>query len=274
MQKRLLVALDGSKYAERALQMAIDIAQQRQLEICLLQVVQEEWEYEYADKYLKQKVASVQAEHLACEQSIIVGAAPDIIARESQSSSLLVVASHGRSGFDRFALGSVTEKVLRQAYCPVLVVRERIIRLREVKRILLPLDGSGLSLKAIPNALEICAATGATLVLSRINEAAGFELGLLSEEEEGEALSRFLNEVAGNIDKSISVETIYDFGSASRSLLRQIEEKDIDLVVMASHGRTGFNRWVCGSVTENVVRGSAASVLIVRVEEEQKIPKY
>ena len=274
MPKRLLVALDGSDFAERALTVAIDLAQQRQLEVCLLQVVLEEWEHEYADKYLQERVAAVRARHLHCEQLIIVGEAADIIAKESQFSSLLVLASHGRSGFDRFALGSVSEKVLRQAHCPLLIVRERVIRLREIKRVLVPLDGSELSQKAIPYAAEICAATGASLVLSRINEAAGFELGLLSQEEEGEALSRFLSEVAESVHDSIAVETIHGFGSASRTLLGQIVDQDIDLVAMASHGRSGFNRWVCGSVTENVVRGSTAAVLVIRVDEGQKVPDY
>ena len=274
MQERLLVALDGSSFAERALQIAIDVAQQRQLEVCLLQAIQEDWEYDYADKYLRERLALVQASQIHCEHCILVGETVDVVAKESQSASLLFVASHGRSGFDRFALGSVTEKILRHAHCPVFVVRERAVRLREIKRVLVPLDGSELSLKAMPYACELCAATGGTLVLSRINEAAGFDLGLLSEEEEGEILNRYLSEVAESVDKSISVETIYGFGSASRSLLRQVEDQDIDLVVMASHGRSGFSRWVCGSVTENVVRASAAAVLVVRVDEGRKVPEF
>jgi len=270
MTKKIMVTLDGSPFAERALEFAADLAQQRQAELSLVQVVPLQSEIPEGEEYLKQKSEALKAKRLECSTKVFLGGPAETIVEQSSKFDVIVMTSHGRSQFDQLILGSVAEKVIRKSSCPVLVLRERQVRLRDIKRVLVPLDGYELSQKAIPEAVKICRATGATLVLGQVDEAVGVEIGLVSRDEEIQQMESHLSSVAESIDDSISVETAFDFGSAARGLLRLIDRENIDLVVMTSHGRGGFNRWVCGSVAENLLRLSMAPVLLVRAEDTER----
>jgi nucleotide-binding universal stress UspA family protein len=266
MATKIMVTLDGSPFAERALEFATDLAQQRQAEICLVQVAPLESRMAEGEEYLKSKAEQLEKNHVKCSTKVFLGSAPETIVEQSAKFDLIVMTSHGHSQFDQLILGSVAEKVVRKSNCPVLVLRDRQIRLREIKRVLVPLDGFDLSLKAIPEATRVCLATGATMVLGRVNEAVGIELGLVSRDDESRRMEDYLQEIAKTVDSSITVETAHEFGSAARSLLRLVDKENIDLVVMTSHGRGGFNRWVCGSVAENLLRLSLAPILLVRAD--------
>ena len=267
MENKILLTLDGSSFAERALELAGQFALQRSAELTLLQVVSHSEMKDQAEEYLAAKADVLKGKGVSCVTEVLEGDPVDEVVEKSGKYQLLIMTSHGRSDFDRLVLGSVTEKVVRKAECPVFVLRDKQVQLRDLKRILVPLDGFDLSESALPEATLVGTATGGTLVLCRVNEAAGFEVGLLSKETEGKVLESYLKEKSELVSGELPVETVFEFGSAARSLLRVIDHKNIDLVVMTSHGRGGFNRWVCGSVAENVLRSSPVPVLIVRPKQ-------
>lgn len=270
MSEKILLSLDGSKFAERALDIAIDFSLQRAATLTLLQVVGKESLSAKAEEYLQSCSETATSRGVECPIKVVVGDPAGSIVEEAKDYQLLVMTSHGHSQYDQLILGTVVEKVVRQAPCPVFIQKERQIRLRDLKRVMVPLDGFALSQTALPEAEKICRATGGTVVLARVDEAVGLEIGLLSREEQGRELEEYLNEMKNLVDSELTTETAHDFGSAARSLLRLTEQKNIDLVVMSSHGRGGFNRWVCGSVSENVLRASAGPVLIVRPKDEDR----
>lgn len=264
MSYTILVPLDGSMLAERALEPAIELAQQRMGNLKLVQVVPPDVETGPSLEYLQQRAERVSSAGVEVECQVRTGFPVATLLEMSARVDLIVLSSHGRSGFDRFFLGSVTEKVVRRSACPTLVVRANHTRLSETDRILVPLDGSRLSLEALPEAVRLAKATSATLVLCRVEEAAGVFLSLIPEELDEQRLQSYLKEIAADLDPAVNVETLHAFGPAARTLVDLISRQRIDLVVMTTHGRGGLDRLVCGSVAEGVMRVSHTPVLLVR----------
>ena len=125
------------------------------------------------------------------------------------------------------------------------------------QRIMVPLDGSELAQTALPHALELCRACGATLVLIYVRDP---RLG--SEE----AAWRYLDFVRDeHVDQGVPIELVVREGPVGATIIQAAEDQRIDVIVMATHGRSGLQRVVYGSVAEQVLRGSSKPVLLVRV---------
>src|SRR5262245_57466935 len=119
------------------------------------------------------------------------------------------------------------------------------------------LDGSELAQTALPHALELCRALGATLVLLHVRDA---------RHGSPEASRRFLDFTRRQHAKDgVSIQTLMREGSVAEAIVRAAEEEQIDVIVMATHGRSGLQRAVYGSVAEQVLRSSTKPVLLVRV---------
>jgi len=140
-----------------------------------------------------------------------------------------------------------------------------------MKKILVPLDGSELSTRALPYATQLAHRAGATLVLVRAVmvqpffkedqlAAEAFAVGVA--EQELEAVAQRLRA------QGLSVETHVPYGTAAASILRVAAETGADAIVMCTHGRTGLGRVVYGSVADAVLRGSRVPVLLVRSRGE------
>ena len=146
------------------------------------------------------------------------------------------------------------------------------------KRILVPLDGSELAECALPHAGEIASKCGADIILVSVTERIkgyrpveefGSSLGekLVPEaggklEEQGQ---KYLNRIAKGLEsKGIKVQTEMLMGNPAEELIIYAKTGNCDLVIMASHGRSGPSRWTHGSVAEKVIRSNFAPLLIVR----------
>jgi nucleotide-binding universal stress UspA family protein len=125
------------------------------------------------------------------------------------------------------------------------------------KRIMVPLDGSDLARTALPHALELCRALSATLVLLHVRDA---------RQGSPEASRRFLDFTRRQYaNDGVTIETLVREGPVAEAIVRAADQEQIDVIAMATHGRSGLQRAVYGSVAEQVLRSSARPVLLVRV---------
>ncbi len=145
-------------------------------------------------------------------------------------------------------------------------------------RIIVPLDGSKLAESALAEARRLAAITGSELHLIRVIDYSSRDrfgdFGMLYEyeamakalEEERGVAEAYLGDLAARVSPDgIPVSTEIIDGVAARAIVRQA--KPGDLIVMATHGRTGMKRWFIGSVAEEVLRHATVPVLLVRAGE-------
>lgn len=125
------------------------------------------------------------------------------------------------------------------------------------KRVMVPLDGSDLAQTALNHALDICRAFSATLVLLHVRD---------GRKGSPEASRRYLEFVRRRYaDTGVAIELVVREGAVADAVVRAAEEEHIDVIAMATHGRSGLQRVVYGSVAEAVLRSSSLPVLLVRV---------
>ena len=262
---RVLVPLDGSTLAERAL---VFVSALRPVGITQVSIVS--------------AIEPFEAETtLSVETKVLEGPAPQAILEEVDSShpDYLLISTHGFSGFTRWRLGSVADKVIRGAACPTLVLGPATSELESRMQarilpvfdsILVPLDGSELAEHALPQALCFADAVDAKLHLVSVSPV-GYPgpdqalVGLsprLAEDEASEAQG-YLEGVKKSrpalADAALSVRS----GVVAEVLADYAAENGINLIVMTSHGRGGILRAALGSTTDRLL-GGLVPVLIVR----------
>ena len=190
---------------------------------------------------------------------------------------LIALGTHGRRGPSRILLGSVAEEVVRQSDVPVLTVRgeedDRPAPVAPLDRILVPVDFSDHAREALRTAAEWADLYDARLdVLHVVEEdlpAAFYVGGVQSiydvepdlDEKVRDRLTDFVSGVLGSTD---DIHPHMRTGAAAPRIAEFVEEHDVDLVALSSHGRTGLERFLLGSVTEKVVRHVHCPVLTVK----------
>ena len=143
------------------------------------------------------------------------------------------------------------------------------------KRILLPLDRSEISEQAVPHALAQARRFGAELILLRVLEPLTGVRGLSDKDlEEMRAFTlqraqEYLDDLVARSDcEEITVRTDTVEGRPHERILQYAEANDVNLIVICTRGRSGFSRWLMGSVADRVVRGAKVPVLLVRAQKE------
>jgi nucleotide-binding universal stress UspA family protein len=200
----------------------------------------------------------------------------------SMNADLLVIGTHGRSGFERLLLGSVTEKVLRKASCPVLTVPRRLPDAVPVgpvlyKRILCPIDFSESSLRALDYATSLAREADARLAVVHVisHEFENVMADVVAPDEhttvadfrrrrEDDIRRRLKDAVPDDVATYCTVESMLTRGKPSREILRIAAEQEIDLIVMGVQGRGAADLTFFGSTTQHVVREAACPVLTLR----------
>jgi nucleotide-binding universal stress UspA family protein len=197
----------------------------------------------------------------------------------SLPSDLIVMGTHGRTGFDRLVLGSVTEKVLRKAECPVLTVpplsRHAVDVPLGFHAILCAVDFSEPAAKGVEYAVSLAGLAAARLVLISVldwpvNEMASAGTGLSTlepfrREWEAHAAAELRQAVTKAAHGTIPAEEVVAVGKPSREILRAAAEIGADLIVMGVHGRGALERAMLGSTTHQVIRHATCPVLTVRL---------
>ncbi|OLZ41280.1 universal stress protein [Natrinema saccharevitans] len=185
---------------------------------------------------------------------------------------LIAMGTHGRTGVSRYVTGSVTERVVRQSDVPVMTARvtDRSEWTGGYDEILLPTDGSEAAAAAIDHALAIATRTDARVhVVSVVDvtTVAGRPTILAPNDIlakfESDAETAVETVAAAVRDAGLDVVTHVRKEIPSQGLLEYVDDHDIDLVAMGTHGRTGVDRVLLGSTTERFVRRAPVPVLAV-----------
>jgi len=294
MFTRILVPLDESDNAERALPYARAWARTLEIPVTLITVVETAAEVlpkklrdldtriqesmksseEYLEKISRTFAgASVQytVEKGKAEDAIIINAAAD-------NRTLITMASRGRSGVGRWLLGSVAEKVVHGANNAVLVVRANQEMTSEgeaaPESIIVPLDGSNQAESVLLYIVELARAFHAKVTLLRayslkqiifsfeqyhpdldgLKDALRWEAKTYLDEKVGQLKSRGLVDVFCSVTEGDAPETIIEMGKGAPGTM----------IVMSPHGGSMIKHWVLGSVTEKVLRHANNAVLILR----------
>ncbi len=198
---------------------------------------------------------------------------------EATQADMLVMGTHGRSGFQRVFLGSVTEKVIRNVKCPTLVVPPRAPDIApdtpvQFQRILCPTDFLASSLKAFEYAISMAEETDAQLTVLHVVEmlaAVGQEPFVADDQFArmrgatiAEARRRLSSLIPDEARAYCTVDAVVVEGRDYREILCQAKAKRADLIVMGVHGRGALDLLLFGSTTQHVLRASTCPVLIVR----------
>ncbi|HJX11908.1 MAG TPA: universal stress protein [Dehalococcoidales bacterium] len=277
MYERIIVPLDGSKLAEAALPYAEELAAKMDSYISLLSILvtDEVSEQQKYDAYLN-KVAAVTRYHAqkylgnggGGEIKVLTvtrtgNPAEAIIEHASKVPfQLIVMASHGRSGLNRWAVGSVADKIVRADISqPVMLIRAKETRsdMREkriLKKALVPLDGSPGSEAVIPYISEIAAKLQMELTLLQIASA--------QDNRRGE-IDKYLQDWCDHLgEEDIAARYKVSAGSVADEIIDIADEFAFDLVAMSTRGKTAVNLWSLGSVAQKVFLGGNTPLLLVK----------
>ncbi|MFB6249618.1 MAG: universal stress protein [Salinibacter sp.] len=192
---------------------------------------------------------------------------------------LVVMGTHGRRGVDRMLFGSVTEEVVRTADCPTLTVRADADAAPEqaVRRILVPIDFSEASEGALAHAKEIALTYGAELNLLHVVEqpfypsAYGVDPISFPTQEVVDRVEKQLGEMARTSVGYEHVVVEATVGDPASTILDHVDENEVDFVVIATHGRTGLDRMLLGSVAERVLRRAPTPVFVVKPDRQSLV---
>lgn len=290
MYDAILVPTDGSERSAAAAQHALTLASVFGSQVHFLSVVDEratsstfvdiEEVTDHEDVFEQQAWGAVEKlEGLAADSAVspvtaVEHGLPHEAIRayaDEHDIDLVSMGTHGRTGLDRLLLGSVTERVVRTSEVPVLTARFAPDDGSGYDHILIPTDGSEAATGAIDHGISIAERFDATvhaLSVVDIDALAGaYDAGsgipdLLDTLERGsERAVSAVEERCENRDVSIVTAVVQ--GTPFRAIQEYVTQEGIDLVTMGTHGRSGLERYLLGSVTERTIRTSDIPVLTV-----------
>jgi nucleotide-binding universal stress UspA family protein len=195
----------------------------------------------------------------------------------SDKDTLIVMATHGRSGIERWLLGSVADKVLHGSNNHLFLVRatdqSEIVGEAVLKTVIVPLDGSPLAEKVLPYVVELAKKMTLEVVFMRAYALppplAADDYGTYTDElisqmevEARDYLEGKVKEVKGMGLKNVS--SVVNLGYGAKEIITLARNTPDNFIAMCTHGRSGIKRWVLGSVAERVVRHSGDPVLVIR----------
>jgi len=286
MYERILFPTDGSEGATAALEHVLDLAAATDASVTVLNVADTtrdsvttvDGEVVDALETAGERIVDEAAER-ARERGVPVstetmqGAPAETIADYAAEFDLVAMPTHGRGGVSRLFLGSVTERVIRRSETPVLTLRPEADLAYPYERVLAATDGSDTAEAALDDAIGVARLAGATFHALSVVDTASLGVDTYS--------TAYAEELEGRAEKAVETATeraaeggldsvvgaVESGASIHGAVLDYIEENDIDLLVVGTHGRTGLDRFLIGSVAEKLVRAAPVPVLVVREQE-------
>jgi nucleotide-binding universal stress UspA family protein len=275
MYERIIVPLDGSKLAEAALPYAEELAAKMDSYISLLSVLTDEdaGKEVQSETYLK-KIAELTKYHAAKYIGHNKGESVKVLTSTRTGDpaeaiiqyaakipfQLIIMASHGRSGLNRWAVGSVTDKVVRSNISqPVMLIRAKesrsdIREKRVLKKALVPLDGSEGSEAVIPYITKMASKLQMELML----------LEVVPKDNHADAETYLQNWCTRLQTDGITAGYNICSGSIAEQIISVADELAFDLVAMTTHAKTSLTFWTLGSVAQKVFLGGNTPLLLIK----------
>lgn len=234
-------------------------------------------DYEEIESSIKEKLDSLADKYIDADKLgktlIGTGNPAQSIVVESENFDIIIMSTHGRTGFTRFLLGSVAEKVLRLAEIPVMVV-ENESEIDAFKKILVTTDFSENANAAYPHALKIARKTGGSITLLHVlsfeqfnEEESDLSLKKIREQRLQVIEKEFFHELNGKVKSKVIVSD----DSPHEAIIKHVQDNPYNLIVMSTVGRTGLRYLMMGSTTANVVRYVKTAVLSIRPEKSPTV---
>ncbi|WP_247003836.1 universal stress protein [Halosolutus gelatinilyticus] len=182
----------------------------------------------------------------------------------THDADLVVMGTHGRDGLERYVLGSVAERVVNRATIPVLTVRaaDDVTTNYPYTAVLVPTVGSDHAMAALQRGADVANRNNATVHLLSVLEEPILGLGN-DRSDRDERVRELLEEATSTVQNAgvDDVVTAVKSGSVPREIASYADSEGIDLIVMGTHGRTGIDQHLLGSITERVLRTASVPVL-------------
>jgi nucleotide-binding universal stress UspA family protein/uncharacterized membrane protein YfcA len=269
--ERFLVASDGSEFSAGAVREALRLGQRCSARLRIVSIVADDLEQEtMGDQLLNQEIAAARA-HLdtvaaqasaagvACETEVVLGASVhDRILEESErfQADLIIVGRRGRRGLARLMVGDATLKVIGGAHCGVLVV-PRAAELRG-RRFLVASDGSRFGDAAAAVAAGLAKLCDAPVTAVSVSVPAHAE-------DRRKLAPTIVKRIVGLLrNEGVHAEGEVPEGSTADMIVATAQRRESDLIIIGSHGRTGVERLLLGSNSEQVLNRTQCAVLVVK----------
>lgn len=298
MFKAILVPLDGSTMAEQALPVAARLARATGAALHLVHVhvaasldpisiegmpvFDEEMRSlaaEHERVYLEREAAKVADEGLRPIVTRLAGPVVQTLTTYARDirAGLIVMTTHGRSGFASLWLGSVTEALVRVTGTPMLLLRPNaagVVAAGPFKRVVAPLDGSPLAEEILPYAAALAGLDGGEVAALRVVDTLAVPASMPFHERfrmdegtlavERAQAEQYLQRVAADLAPTPVLPLVREGEQAARTIIEVASELGADLVAVTTHGRSAATRTPLSSVTDKVLRGVAVPLLILR----------
>jgi nucleotide-binding universal stress UspA family protein len=296
--KHILMPTDGSACSEQAVTKGLGLAKALNAEVTFLYAVEnpittyatevgiypelyEELKKIASSSLAKAKTlaenAGIKAQTQLTEQCRPV----DAIREAEKDYDLVVMGTHGRRGFDRFMIGSVAEGALRTSTKPYLLIRQTAEAKETanskgiapgLKRLLMPIDGSECSKRSVAQGLELAKDLDASVTFLFVFDehiaayygapGATYVREMYQDyQKAGEAILEEAKMIASKIGVKADVKLVKHHKPVEAIVETS---KDYDIIVMGTHGRRGFDRFMLGSVAEGVLKRSSKPLLLIR----------
>ena len=267
-RETLLIASDGSKFSINAIREAINLAKICSSKLIAVSVVKTNLEFESvlpqvvekdeqeAIKHLESVKAQAKKEGVDCTTIVTLSEEPyqDIVDHASKNNvDMIIMGTHGKTGMKRLMMGSVTAKVIGHAPCNILVfpLNAKV----ECKNVLIATDGSKYSEAAASEALGIAKRCGSSLTV----------ISVASSDAEITSAKDNVKKVSEAAEKEgVKTTSLVTKGKSYEAIIETSKQKKADLIIVGSHGRTGLDRLLMGSVTERAIGHTESAVLVVK----------
>jgi nucleotide-binding universal stress UspA family protein len=282
--QRILCPVDFSEFSDRAYEYALSFARHFGAKLYVQHVTEPvvvlprmyasqpliDQIYAEQDAGAEEKIHELTAKHgdVECEVVLQRGGVADSVLQfaEDQDIDLIAMGTHGRRGLDRIVLGSVTERVLRTARCPVLGVHnpgqatpETKAEPIQIRKILFCTDFSDNSPRALEYAFLLACQYKAEIGLLHVLERSGN-----LEAEKRETMERLRSLAPDDVKRCVTVVPAVRAGQAYQEILELATENQTDLIVLGVRGRNALNLALFGSTTYRVIQLGSCPVLVVR----------
>lgn len=285
--QHLMVLLDGSTFAAQAIPVAQAISQATRARLTLFSAIGDDYQVESErfkqvqgerQAYLQRLVEELGSLGLVVDHAVCSGSTVE--AAESYVTDgdidLIITTTRGKSGVPHWLSGGVSSKLVQRINKPVLLVKatdQQTSKIPDVKRIMVALDGSIYSERALPYARTLAQAFRSELILISVpavprmkDYRAAAEIVDTLRKKADTNMRKFLEAVARSLRADgIKVRTVVTGSIPARTILSMGKKQDADLIMMTSHGRGGLELFIVGSVAQRVVQNTQTPVFIVPI---------